>query len=298
MPAQDTSRIKDKIASIIRQRGPCLPDTIAKDAGVNSLFASAFLSELLGEKRIRMTDMKVGSSPVYFIQGQEPLLENFSKFLKSKEKEAFGILKERKILKDSEQEPAIRVALRAIKDFAIPFKNDNDAYWKYFIVSNEEVGKMFESLPKVKAIEEKAKKPEAEEEVKKEAVKEVQTKIIEKTIAKKSFQKKKVVLKKPQKNDRFLEKIREFLSKSSVEIMGIESIGKNEVVLKTRKNNLEILLVAYNKSRIDEKDIVKASKKASEFGMKYSIVSLGKLPKKILDLLESLKNMASIENIE
>lgn len=227
MPTKNASEIKNKIVSFITQKGPSLPISIARETGLDTLFASAFLSELLGEKKIKMSNMKVGSSSIFFVQGQEPLLENFSQHLKSKEKDAFNLLKNRKVLKDSEQEPAIRVALRAIKDFAIPFKNDNDSYWKYFNVSNEEVSKMFESLL---IVEERVKKAE----VIKEIVKEVQTKIIEKAIPKKVVQKKKLI--KSKNDNKFLEKVKEFLSKSSVEILSVEGIKKDELILRIKKD--------------------------------------------------------------
>src|SRR4030042_1495973 len=121
---QDAMQLKEKIISFIQLRGPSLPVHIAKETGLSILFASAFLSELFNEKRINISNLKVGSSPLYFISGQEPQLENFSKYIKSKEKEAFLLLKEKRILKDSELHPAIRVALREIRDFAIPFKKD------------------------------------------------------------------------------------------------------------------------------------------------------------------------------
>ena len=111
---QDALKLKENIVGIIRRRGPCLPIHISSEIKINTLFASAFLSELFSEKRIKISNMKVGSSPLYFIPGQEPMLEKFANHLKSKEKDAFFLLKEKSFLKDTEQEPAIRVALRAI----------------------------------------------------------------------------------------------------------------------------------------------------------------------------------------
>ena len=128
MPSQDTTELKEKIISIIKTRGPSLPAHISSQIGMSILFTSAFLSELLSEKKLKISDMKVGSSPLYFIPGQENMLENFSSSLKSKEKDAFMLLKDKKFLKDSAQEPAIRVALRAIKDFAIPIQKNNELY--------------------------------------------------------------------------------------------------------------------------------------------------------------------------
>ena len=280
---QNTSEIKEKIISIFKRRGPSLPIHISRETELSILFASAFLSELLAEKTIKISNMRVGSSPIYFIPGQEIMLEKFSTFLKSKEKEAFLLLKEKKFLKDSKQEPAIRVALRELKDFAIPFKKNEDIYWKYLNISETEL-KNFE------------------EETLKEPIKPVinEEKIGE--ILKK--EKRKKILKKPTKtknskqNEKFLTKVKDFLMKSSIEINSIENIGKNELVLKVKENGKEKLFFAYNKKRITEKEIVKAGKKASEEKLKYSIFFLGTLPKKISDFREALRNIVSIGKLE
>ena len=146
MSTQNTIPVKEKIISIFKRRGPSLPIHIARETELSILFASAFLSELLAEKKIKISNMRVGSSPIYFIPGQEFMLEKFSEFLKSKEKEAFLLLKEEKFLKDSKQEPAIRVALRELKDFAIPFKKDEEIYWRYFNVPESEFEKVEEKV--------------------------------------------------------------------------------------------------------------------------------------------------------
>jgi hypothetical protein len=301
MPAQDTHDIKGKIVSVISQKGPCLPVMIAKEAGLSMLFASAFLSELVNENRVKRSRMRVGSSPIYFTHGQEQKLENFSEFLKSKEREAFNLLKETKILKDSEQEPAIRVALRAINDFAISFKDDNDVYWKYFLVSDEEVGKMFGQEAEIKTMEEKpvaitAKSGESAALEKKDGKKDAE-KMAEKPVAEKKSRKK-APGRGSFQGEKFLERIREFLSMSNVEIMGIESIGKNELVLKVRENQEEYLLIAFIRKKVSEKDIISASKKASQRNLKYSIVTLGKFPKKTHDLITALKNSRKIDEVK
>ncbi|MFW6283305.1 MAG: hypothetical protein ACOC1P_04610, partial [Minisyncoccales bacterium] len=138
MATQDTLPIKEKIIKTLKEKGPSLPVHISREIEQSSLFTSAFLSELLSEKRIKISNMKVGNSPIYYVPETESQLENYSDHLKNKEKEAFMLLKEKKFLKDSEQEPAIRVALRAIKDFAKPTEKNNELYWRYFNVSEEE----------------------------------------------------------------------------------------------------------------------------------------------------------------
>ena len=286
MSTQNTIPVKEKIISIFKRRGPSLPIHIARETELSILFASAFLSELLAEKKIKISNMRVGSSPIYFIPGQEFMLEKFSEFLKSKEKEAFLLLKEEKFLKDSKQEPAIRVALRELKDFAIPFKKDEEIYWRYFNVPESEFEKVEEKVV------------ETSKEPVKILINEEKTKEVLKKEKRKKISKKPVKTKSSKQNEKFLTKVKDFLMKSSIEINSIENIGKNELVLKVKENGKEKLFFAYNKKRITEKEIVKAGKKASEENLKYSIFFLGTLPKKISDFREALRNIVSIGKLE
>jgi hypothetical protein len=138
MPINDAMQLKERILSFLQMRGPSLPVHIAKATGLSILFASAFLSELYADKKIKISNMKVGSSPVYFTPDKESQLEKFAEHLKSKEKDAYLLLKEKKFLKDSDQQPAIQVALRAIKDFAIPFEYENHLYWRFLNTDQSE----------------------------------------------------------------------------------------------------------------------------------------------------------------
>ena len=157
MPTQDASKIREKILSILRMKGPTLPVYISQDTGISMLFASAFLSELLSDKLIKMSYMRVGNSPIYYIQGQEHQLEKFSGYLKSKEKDAFILLQDKKFLKDSEQSPAIRVALREIKDFAFPFRKNNETFWRYLTSKESEFKQDIKSIEEHEYIEAKPK---------------------------------------------------------------------------------------------------------------------------------------------
>src|SRR3972149_9456834 len=76
--AQDIAQIKEQIIKIIQRRGPSLPIHISGEIKQSMLFSSALLSAIVSEKKIRMSKMSVGSSPLYFIPGQEPQLEKFS----------------------------------------------------------------------------------------------------------------------------------------------------------------------------------------------------------------------------
>lgn len=278
MPMQDASKIKEEIINFLNIKGPSLPIHIAQEIKISPLFTSAFLSELFSEKKIKMSYLRVGSSPVYFLSGQEEGLEKYADYLKSKEKEAFLFLKEKGILKDEEQIPAIRVALRAIKDFAFPIEKNEELYWKYFLYNEEIVSKHENiTLPLLK-----------EEVIEKSS----KTKKIEKKKAPKKNEKNK------KGNEKFLTKVKEFISKENLEIMGIESIGKEYLVLRVKINDEEKAFVAYNKKKITEKDFINANKKAEELGLKYILLSSGDLPKKIKETIEAIKNLSGIEKIE
>ena len=95
MPTQDVSKIKERILSILRMKGPTLPVYISQEIGISMLFVSAFLSELSSDKLVKMSHMRVGNSPIYYITGQEPQLEKFSNYLKSKEKKLSCFYKKR-----------------------------------------------------------------------------------------------------------------------------------------------------------------------------------------------------------
>lgn len=288
MEKRDTSLIKEKIIQFLERNGPSLPVHIAKEIGMDMIFTSAFLSELISHQKIKTSFMKVGTSPVYFIPGQEIGLEKFSEYIKGKEREALILLKKNNFLKDSEQEPAIKVALRAIKDFAKPFEKNDTLIWRYFLIQEKEF-----NAPK---------KEDKEEEKNKEKVKEEE---ISKERTEKTLEKKKNAIKKPKtrksnkkSDEKFFNKVKEFLIKKEIELSDIISFNKKDLVLKVIQNGKEKILFAYNKKRITEKDILTAYKKAQERGLNYLLFSLGEPLKKTQNLLEAAKNLDSIEKIE
>ena len=145
-----------KIITSIQRRGPSLPVQIAKEVNMASLFVSAFLAELVGNKKVRVSNLKVGGSPLYYLDGQEEKLENFHNYMHPKEAEAFLLLKKNKILKDSDQEPAIRVALRSIKDFSAPLSVNNELYWRHTFIPELEARAMILATSKENVSKEKS----------------------------------------------------------------------------------------------------------------------------------------------
>lgn len=156
---------KDKILSTLKFKGPSFPTRIARETGISSLFVAALLAELASERKVKLSNMKVGSSPLYYLQHQNSELENFVEHLNNRERDAFLDLKESKILDDEKQTPATRVALRKIKDFAIPVQvrinGELKLFWRYFQIPEDQTKELIQNLlspqdtPKQEAKEEK-----------------------------------------------------------------------------------------------------------------------------------------------
>ena len=176
-------------------------------------------------------------------------------------------------------------------------KKEDEIIWRYF------------KVPELEYIEEPKKEIQIKEEIKPKVTpiaKIEQTTIIENPISK--LQKethKTVTLKKTKKkttakkqNDKFFNKVKEFLSKNSIEILDIENFNKNELILRVKNDEKEQFLIAYNKKKINEDDIIKAHKKFLEFDLPYAILSLSDIPKKLNDFLRAIKSLEKIEKIE
>jgi hypothetical protein len=151
---------RGKIVTIIKSKGPVLPVQITKELNTTPIFAAAMLSELVDAKILRLSSTKIGGSPVYYLPGQESLLPNLLYGqLHEKEKKAFDMLKSKGIQRDRTLEPVIRVALRQIKDFAIPLEvtkgNDFEIFWKFFSMSDSDAEKKIREILTAESMEKK-----------------------------------------------------------------------------------------------------------------------------------------------
>jgi hypothetical protein len=214
----------EKIIEVIKRKGPSLPIQISKEVGLSSLFISAFLSELAGEKKVKISHLKVGGSPLYFLEGQEEQLEKFYNYMHPREAEAFLLLKEKKILKDDEQKPAIRIALRSIRDFAVGFKKDEAIFWRYAPVPESEIISILE--PKLGS-----EKIQVRNIIQAENIPEKQ-----KIIEIENMPEKQKEIRKKQTPEIFLEEVKSFLKQKNLELVSLESYDKKEVISKVRFN--------------------------------------------------------------
>lgn len=295
----DVEQKKNKIISYIEMNGPSLPVRIAKAIEMEPVFASAILSELVNSKQIKMSNIKIGASSLYLLSGQEQKLEGYTENLKSIENDAYIKLRERKILEDEKEPPAIRVALRNIKDFATPFRFNEKIMWKYAFTPDEEIENILtpkKEEPKIDKIEEEKETPEAPKawEAKKEEIKEAkeESKKIENI-----FISKKESTKKPG-DETFLERIKEFLEKQGTKITSIKEVDKKKLIAEVESDSETTLLFAFNKTRINEPELMQCYKQSKAANLPYQLIVLGDLTKKMNHTIEAYQNLTKVSKLE
>ncbi|MDO8628684.1 MAG: hypothetical protein Q7R56_02935 [Nanoarchaeota archaeon] len=249
--------LRFKALECLRTKGPALPVNIAQAIGRDTFFAGAILSDLIRERKVYYTAAKIGGSSLYYLLGQEAQLEKLYQYLPMREKEAYTFLKNKKILRDTEEAPAIRVALRNLKDFAIPLNvttgTTEELFWKWYLVEDQEAEKIIrinylnepeevtipETLPAIKTVENnlllEEKKPEKK------------TKIIE--------------------EETFLPSIKNYLQQKNIMIIKEEKNRKNSetellIKLPTAAGIAAYYCIAKNKKKIGLADITVAHNKA------------------------------------
>ncbi len=284
-----------KILSIIKERGPSLPIQISKRLGMSSLFVSAFLSELAGEHKLRISSLKVGGSPLYYLSGQEEQLENFKQYLNNKEIEAFNLLKNKQVLKDSEQEPAIRVALRALRDFAKGFKKNDEIYWRFHTILEQEIEKYLKPKRELKQKQEKPIKEQKQILIKKTLKPAKQEQI---TIFQNPLVVKEKTKQKPKSS--FVQKIINSLI-FKYKIIEEKKYKKNEynciISIKSELGSIKFLTQAKDKKTILDNDIKKLLSNAQKIPLPALLIYTGNLSKKAQDFAEKYSSILKILKI-
>ena len=169
-----------------------------------------------------------------------------------------------KTLIDENEEPSIRVALRNIKDFAIPFKSQDKIMWKYAFTNEEEPKKIEPIFKTPQTIPIGATPPSTKQ-----------------TIGKKTF----------------LKKIEEFLEKQNTEIISIEEVDKKKVIAKTKSESGTAILFAFSKKRITENELIKCYKQAKAANLPYHIITSGEPTKKMNETIDAYKKLIKFDKL-
>ncbi len=278
--------LREKVLTFVRQYGPVLPVQISKVLNKDIFFAGAVLSELVASKLIKISIAKIGGSPVYYAPGQEEKLSVLFNHLPLKEKEAYSLLKESKFLRDKTLEPAYRVAMRSLKDFAKEFTADvgqgSELFWRWYLIPETEFSTIIRPAikiqPKIQPQEQKLQ---------------AQLKFQPQIRAEPQIQPK---IKKDIK-DEFYNLVSDFLKFSNIQIISQESIRKNKEICMIVKipssiGNLDFYLVAKNKRSISNADLSLVCNKGAQKKLPTLFLSTGDLSKKGNEYIE--KNLKGI----
>jgi hypothetical protein len=218
-----------EILEFMKSFGPCVVTDIRKKFNVDSIIIGAYLSDLIKRKYVKITRLQKGTSPFYYLPGQEEQLEKTFEYLHEKDRDTIEWLKQVKVVDDSTLDLFKKVSLRKIVDFAIPLKGRKDngeevLFWRYFLFSEADAIKHIRNLEeeqlKPKKVEEKKVevKPVIKEEVK---VVEKSKEIIEQTkltdVSKEILPKKNVRVKKDLVKPESKNIIEEEIEKKEVE---------------------------------------------------------------------------------
>ena len=320
---------RDKILEFVKTKGPVLPVHISKEIGSNILMASAHLAELTASSRLKISTIKVGSSPLYYLPGQEEMLQKYTTNMNDKEKKAFDLLNQNKILMDAEQEPVIRVALREIKDFAIPlnvnYNNNKEIFWKWYLINNDEAEQLIKSKlqifekPAEKKIDEKATEIEEQQKTEEKPIQQIQKQLKEKKESDASElgdERARVELshvtrtrsqvtrkyKPREKEDHFLNNLIKFFEKNKINVINTDIIKKNSeidfiVELPSVVGNLQYYCKAKNKNRISDSDLSSAYVKGQLKRLPVIVISEGELSTKAQEMLSKELNNLTFKKI-
>ncbi len=306
---------REKILKIIRDKGPVIPSQISKEIGTNILFASAMLSELVARRELKVSHLKIGGSPLYYVPGQETLLENFSDKLNEKEKAAYSLIKNKRLLKDKEEPPLNRVALRAIKDFAIPlevsFNDHKEIFWKWYSLDNKEaetyIKGALHSENQTEILEQKQVLTSFQDTSKEDSptkekfpnhvkfgqdVKDTKIKFKKEKTQKAEHE---TLLREEEEKDNFSIKLEAFFKSSKFNIKEFGKTKKSEyegtLDINTAIGTITFFYIAKNKKTITEKDIGEALAKGQLKNLQVIILSSGDISKKANQMLEKFKTI-------
>ena len=331
--AQKHAEVVEKIIKLLETNGPTLPIKVASETGQSMIFASAFLSELIGKKIVKISNLKIGNSPLYYLPGQEGDLTKFVQHLKGREREAYDLLAEQGILRDEEQEPAIRVALRSLKDFAQPLNThiggQTNTFWRHISYSEEEAkGEIRQII-------------EGESEKKKPALSEVQPRKLtyetnpplrepKKEEGEQEAEIKSSLSQNPSKENReemrgenpavpgqatpeevesrgtsedteLLQIIKKNLGKINAEITEEIESKKKEALLKIKINTdlgeTTYFVTCKDKKRISDTDLALAHQKAQGEKLPGLFITTGDLTKKAEEYWQNIKNLLKIKKV-
>jgi hypothetical protein len=143
--------VQDQILSFLKAAGPTLPAKVAKNIKTDVLIASAHLADLVSQGKVKLSNLKVGGSPLYYLPGYESQLFPFAAGnINPKDLAVLEQLKFSKVLRETDLDLLPKVALRALKDFAVPlhvrFQGQMELFWKWHMASDDDTNRVIGAI--------------------------------------------------------------------------------------------------------------------------------------------------------
>jgi len=312
----------EEILKLLKQKGPLVPNEIKKILGGDTILFGAMLSELSSRGFIKISNLKMGSSPFYYLPGQETMLEKLTQYLNPKDQKTVAFLKEHKVVQDKRLELFQRVSLRQIKDFALPLnyqtKQGVVLFWRYYLISETKALQIItdalhpkpKEAPQVEVVQEKkAQKEIPKQEVhnEPEQVKKVEEskavikkahQVVKARTTKPSLQKKQdtdssqqhLVIKPELERTAFYERIITYFKDSEISLLTEEQISKDReydfvIQVPSGVGSLKMLCRARNKKKLNEGDVAPALLRAKTKDLPCLFLTTGVFTKKSLELI-------------
>lgn len=130
---------RERITAVIERIGPVQPLDVRRELKEgDTVLIGAILSEMVAHGMLAISRTKRGGSPFYYLPSKPETLERVSEFLGEKDRRTYALLKEQQVLREDAQEPLTRVSLQNIPDFSRRFVVDGDAWWRYYLLPEED----------------------------------------------------------------------------------------------------------------------------------------------------------------
>ena len=286
---------RDEVLKAVQDYGPVLPLDIRSKLGKgDTITIGAQLSTLTSAGLLKATNVKKGGSPFYYAPGQETKLEAVHQYLNEKDRRTYEQLRNEKVMRESAQEPLTRVSLHNIPDYSkrlvVSIQGQEETYWRYFLVSEEDALGIIKQRYLSQKKEEKRPEPfetprqeekqqdMPQEEQKPRKKKEKQEKLtkagIEPPIARQELP-----------ADDFIDSIKKYFETREITILETELIRKNNeydliVEMQTPVGKTHYYCKAKNKKKCSEGDLSQAYLKAQMKRLPALFLTTGEVTKK------------------
>ncbi|HIH37876.1 hypothetical protein J4460_00565 [Candidatus Woesearchaeota archaeon] len=325
------------IISLMKESGPLIPVKVAKTLNTSILIASAMLSTLTSNGKVKTTFLKIDGTPLYYLPGQESDLAHYADNLNEKDKKTFERLSHEHVLRDGGLTPLERVSIRTLKDFAVPIEvtihGEKELFWRWYLSTNEEIKPLIGRLmgipekpvpvsvptpepkeaslsppPKEEPLDEKIEEREelVEEQEEKDEQEDESSKSLEQPISKKAFPTPKspfkhATIKKDDKGS-FFDDLHLFFDESDIAIQSETILKKNaeaEYILHVPSPIGSILFYcrAKGKKTLTEGDISTVFLAGQSKKLPILLLTNGSVSKKALAMLSNECQGMLVKNI-